>query len=77
MSTKFKYGMGEVCDLTNESRPVVDAASNAGHLETFVVGRRRFATPEAVKRWVDYLKRESDAGRPVAYRARAKIERAA
>ena len=71
-AVKFKLGVDAIVDATNESRSVVYDAINAGHLETFLVGRRRFARPEAVRRWVDFLQRESDAGRPVSYRARPK-----
>jgi hypothetical protein len=51
---------------------VVYDAINAGHLKTFLVGRRRFAKPEAVRAWVDHLEAESTAGRPVVYRARVR-----
>lgn len=73
---KFKLTLDEIAATTNESRPVVyDAikathADGTPHLKTFLVGRRRFARPEAVREWIDYLEAESAAGRPVSYRAR-------
>lgn len=66
---KLKLSLKEISEATGESLPLIHDAINAGHLKTFVVGRRRFAKPEAVKKWVDYLEKQSDAGRPVKYRA--------
>jgi hypothetical protein len=68
----LKLSVGDIVVASKESRPVVYDAINAGHLRTFVVGRRRFARPEAVREWIDFLERESNAGRPVAYRSRSK-----
>jgi predicted DNA-binding transcriptional regulator AlpA len=67
----FKLSLDEIAEMTRESRPVIYDAINAGHLATFLVGRRRFARPEKVRAWVDFLESESNAGRPVVYRARA------
>ena len=67
---KFKLGLNEIAASTGECSNIVHDAINAGHIETFLVGRRRFARPEAVKAWVDFLEAESRAGRPVKYRAR-------
>jgi hypothetical protein len=66
----FKLPLRAVAELTGECLPLIHDAINAGHLETFLVGRRRFARPEAVKAWVDFLESRSKAGKPVAYRAR-------
>lgn len=66
----LKLGLQEIAETTRESIAVVYDAINAGHLETFVVGRRRFARPAAVRKWVDFLEAQSDAGAPVVYRAR-------
>lgn len=73
---KLKLAMQEICVASGESLPVVYDAINAGHLETFLVGRRRFARPAAVRKWVDYLEAQSNAGTPVVYRGR-KTERVA
>ena len=70
---KLKITLDEIVAASGESRPVVYDAINAGHLETFLVGRRRFARPEKVRAWVDFLERESQAGRPVSYRARDRV----
>lgn len=67
----FKLTVDEIAAATRESRAVVYDAIRDGHLETFLVGRRRFARPAAVERWVDYLQRMSDAGTPVMYRPRS------
>ena len=68
---KLKLSLDDVIATSSESRAVVYDAIKAGHLKTFLVGRRRFSRPEYVREWVDFLERESDAGRPVTYRARA------
>ena len=57
--------------LTGEGMNTIDAAIKAGHLKTFLVGRRRFAMVADVHDWLNFLKSESDAGRPVVYRSRA------
>lgn len=66
----LKLSLQQICATTGESRDVVFDAIRAGHLDTFLVGRRRFARPAAVHAWVDYLESSSKAGRPVCYRAR-------
>lgn len=57
----LKLSLDDVVAVTRESRAVVYDAIRAGHLRTFVVGRRRFATPAEAQRWEDYLRAESDA----------------
>lgn len=73
----LKLSLQQIEDATGESLPTIYSAMAAGHLETFLVGRRRFAKPAAVQAWVDFLQRESDAGRPVCYRARSTERRVA
>lgn len=73
----FKLGLAQIAEATGESLPVIHDAIKAGDLETFLVGRRRFAKPEAVQKWVDYLESQSKAGRPICYRARDPERRAA
>lgn len=72
----IKVGLQDIEEATSESMAVIYDAIKAGHLKTFLVGRRRFARPADVRAWVDYLEAQSDAGRPVVYRAR-KNERVA
>lgn len=67
---KLKLTLKEISAVTGESLPLIHDAINAGHLKTFVVGRRRFAKPQAVQNWIDFLEKQSDAGKPVKYRAR-------
>jgi len=67
---KLKLSMSEVSEVSEESPSVVYDAINAGHLKTFLVGRRRFARPAAVRKWIDFLEAQSNAGKPVVYRAR-------
>lgn len=66
----LKVSLEEIARATGESRALIYDAIRAGHLETFLVGRRRFARPAAVRKWVDYLEAQSNAGTPVVYRAR-------
>jgi hypothetical protein len=66
-----KVPIGAVSAATGESVAVIYDAINAGHLKTFLVGRRRYTRPEYIRAWVDYLEAESNAGRPVMYRPRA------
>ena len=70
----LKVPVAEVPGVTGESMSVVYDAIKRGHLETFLVGRRRFARPAAIRKWVDFLEAESNAGRPVSYRARKRPE---
>ncbi|TXH66865.1 MAG: hypothetical protein E6Q88_11250 [Lysobacteraceae bacterium] len=67
---KLKLSLREIAEATGESLPLIHDAINAGHLDTFLVGRRRFAKPAAVSAWVDFLESMSKAGKPVSYRAR-------
>jgi hypothetical protein len=73
---QLKVPLAEIPAIARESLAVVYDAIHAGHLNTFLVGRRRFARPEAICAWVDYLEAQSNSGRPVTYRARSS-ERAA
>lgn len=66
----LKVSLEEIARATGESRALIHDAIRAGHLETFLVGRRRFARPAAVRAWVDFLEAQSNAGKPVVYRAR-------
>jgi hypothetical protein len=54
-----------IAESTGQSRANVYDAIKTGHLKSFLVGRRRFARPAAVRAWVDFLETRSDAGRPV------------
>lgn len=67
----LKLSIEQIATLTGEGEPTIHRAIKAGHLRTFLVGRRRFARPDDVRAWVDLLQRESDAGRPVVYRPRS------
>lgn len=67
---ELKVSIDGIVAATGESRAVINDAVNAGHLKTFLVGRRRFARPAAVSAWIDFLEAESVAGHPVVYRPR-------
>lgn len=66
----LKLSLQQVVEATGESLPLIHDAIRKGDLDTFLVGRRRFARPEAVRKWVDYLEAQSKAGKPVSYRSR-------
>ncbi len=68
---RLKLSLANIVECTGESLPVVHDAIRAGHLNTFLVGRRRFARPDAVRSWIDFLEAQSNAGKPVVYRARS------
>ena len=67
----LKLSIEQIVALTGEGEPTIHRAIKAGHLRTFLVGRRRFARPSDVRAWVDMLQEASDAGQPVVYRPRA------
>lgn len=67
---KMKLSLRDIVDVTGECLPLIHDAINAGDLDTFVVGRRRFARPDAVRAWIDFLESRSKSGKPVCYRAR-------
>ncbi len=52
------------------SLPGIYAAINAGHLKTFLIGRRRFVRESALREWLDFLEQQSDSGKPIVYRPR-------
>lgn len=58
----------EIVAVTGQNLPSIHAAKDAGHLKTYTVGRRRYARESAVQAWLDYLQKQSDAGKPVYYR---------
>jgi hypothetical protein len=68
---QLKIPLADIPRVAGESLNVVYDAINAGHLKTFLVGRRRFARPDAIRAWVDFLEAQSNAGHPVTYRARS------
>jgi len=67
---KIKLSRQEAAEAAGESLSIIDDAISAGDLKSFVVGRRRFVRPDALRKWVDWLEKQSNAGKPVAYRAK-------
>ena len=59
----------EVPEITGQSQSNVDRAVACGDLDTTMVGRKRFTTPAAIQKWLDFLASESSAGHPVCYMA--------
>ena len=71
--TPLKLSIQQVAEMTGESIPLIYAAIRDGDLDTFLVGRRRFARPEAVRKWIDFLEARSNAGKPVTYLRKALV----
>jgi hypothetical protein len=69
--TRGVMSMQDVYAESKQGPHVVNKAIELGHLETFLIGRRRFARPEKFDAWIDFLEAESEAGRPVVYRPRS------
>jgi hypothetical protein len=66
----LKLSRQQAAELAGESLSIIDDAIAAGDLKSFIVGRRRFVKPAALRAWVDFLEKQSNKGTPVAYRAR-------
>lgn len=49
----------EIIEASRTSRATVYAEIKKGRLKTVTIGRRRFATPEAAKEWIDRLSAET------------------
>lgn len=60
----------EVANISKQGIPSIYRAIELGHLQTFLIGRRRYARESAVRKWLDYLEKQSNAGTPVTYRPR-------
>jgi len=73
---KLVVSRHEIAELADTSLSIVDDAIRLGHLKSFLVGKKRKAKIGDVRGWIDFLARESDAGRPVCYRARNEERRA-
>lgn len=68
---KLKLSVTDIQVITGESRSNVVRAMYCGDLVSFIVGRRRFSRPQAVRDWVDFLEKKSNQGKPVSYQSRA------
>lgn len=75
MTTKLQYSRMELPALTGQSQSNIDRAIACGDIRTVVIGRKRFATPAAVEKWLTFLAERSEAGKPVKYMARNLAER--
>ena len=60
----------EVSRIACMSMPGIYVAIDRKHLQTFLIGRRRYARESAVRNWIDWLQKQSDAGKPITYRPR-------
>ena len=71
----LKFSLAQIVEMTGESLPTIHDAIKAGHLKTFLCGRRRYARRGAVEAWVRMFEKASDAGKPLCYRARPQERR--
>ena len=51
----------EIIEASRSSRATVYSEIKKGRLKTVTIGRRRYATPETVKAWIDRLSAESQS----------------
>ena len=57
--TKPRYSINDLLALLSIGRAGLYAAIQAGKLETYKIGKRRFANPGAVDRYVESCEQES------------------
>lgn len=65
---KLNYSRQDVASAAGVSLSIVDDAIREGHLESYLIGRKRFVRCAAVSKWLDYLQGQSNKGKPVIYR---------
>ena len=68
----LKLSRQQAAEISGESLSIIDDAIANGDLKSFLVGRRRFVRPDALRKWVDWLEQQSNKGKPVAYRAKGR-----
>ncbi len=56
--TKPRYPIPDLIELLSIGRGTLYAEINAGRLETYTIGKRRFASPEAVDQYVELCRKE-------------------
>lgn len=57
--TRPRYPINDLLILLNIGRATLYADINAGKLETYLVGKRRFTAPEALDAYVELVSKES------------------
>jgi hypothetical protein len=57
--TKPRYSVNDLLGLLSIGRARLYADINAGKLETYKVGKRRFTEPVALERYVDLVRKEA------------------
>lgn len=57
--TKPRYSINDMLALLSIGRAGLYAAIHEGKLETYKIGKRRFASPEAVDRFVENCEQEA------------------
>ena len=59
--TKPRYSINDLLALLSIGRARLYADINAGKLATYRIGKRRFADPDALDRYVEQCKRDAQA----------------
>ena len=59
---KPRYSVNDLMALLNIGRSHLYADINAGKLETYKIGKRRFTEPEALDRYVELVRKEAQPG---------------
>jgi hypothetical protein len=57
--TRPRYSINDLLTLLNIGRATLYADIGAGKLETYKIGKRRFATPKALDNYVETGEREA------------------
>ena len=60
--TKPRYSVNDLLGLLSIGRARLYADINAGKLDTYKIGKRRFAEPAALERYVEFVRKEAQAG---------------
>ena len=58
---KPRYSVTDLMALLSIGRSYLYVAINTGKLDSYLVGKRRFASPEAVDAYVDLIRKEAQA----------------
>ncbi len=62
--TKPRYSINDLISLLSVGRSRLYSDINQGKLETYTIGKRRFADPQALDNYVEICKQEASKGTP-------------
>lgn len=73
---KLNYTRQDAAEAACVSLSRIDDAIREKHLESYLIGRTRLIRADALNRWLDFLQKQSDKGKPVKYRSAPNEKRA-